>query len=58
MKKINLTSMKKLISLFILLTLTVFVNAQDIKNNPGSNHGNKFEQKKNVTKKKCENVKM
>ena len=36
--------MKKLISLFILLTLTVFVNAQDIKNNPGSNHGNKFEQ--------------
>jgi hypothetical protein len=44
MKKINLTSMKKLISLFILLTLTVFVNAQDIKNNPGSNHGNKFEQ--------------
>jgi len=27
-----------------LLILTIFVNAQDIKNNPGSNHGNKFEQ--------------
>jgi len=36
--------MKKIISLFILLILTIFVNAQDIKNNPGSNHGNKFEQ--------------
>ena len=44
MKKTNFTTMKKIISLFILLILTIFVNAQDIKNNPGSNHGNKFEQ--------------
>ena len=44
MKKTIFTTMKKVLSLFILLTFTIFVNAQDIKNNPGSNHGNKFEQ--------------
>jgi hypothetical protein len=37
--------MKKLFtSLFLLLTFVGFAMAQDIKNNPGSNHGNKFEQ--------------
>jgi hypothetical protein len=36
--------MKKIV-LFFLLALTVnFVIAQDIRNNPGSNHGNRFEQ--------------
>ncbi len=31
-------------SLFIALTSIGLVGAQDIQNNPGSNHGNKFEQ--------------
>jgi hypothetical protein len=37
--------MKKVFTtLFISLTCVGLVNAQDIQNNPGSNHGNKFEQ--------------
>jgi len=37
--------MKKLFtSLFVSLTCIGLVRAQDIQNNPGSNHGNKFEQ--------------
>jgi hypothetical protein len=37
--------MKKICtSLFIALACTGLVKAQDIQNNPGSNHGNKFEQ--------------
>ncbi|MEO6733709.1 MAG: M1 family metallopeptidase [Ferruginibacter sp.] len=36
--------MKRLISLTFLLTLTFYCYAQDIRNNPGSNHGNRFEQ--------------
>src|ERR1700754_1335481 len=37
--------MKKVFtSLFISFTCIGLVNAQDIQNNPGSNHGNKFEQ--------------
>ena len=37
--------MKKLFtSLFLSLTFVGFAIAQDIQNNPGSNHGNKFEQ--------------
>ena len=35
---------KKLFSLSLLFVLTVCCYAQDIKNNPGSNHGNRFEQ--------------
>ena len=35
--------MKKLLSFFVMLT-GLFANAQNIQNNPGSNHGNKFEQ--------------
>lgn len=36
--------MKQLLSIFLFSGMTIFVNAQDIKNNPGSNHGNRFEQ--------------
>ena len=36
--------MKKLIALTFLFTVTTCCYAQDIKNNPGSNHGNRFEQ--------------
>ncbi|OCX50807.1 aminopeptidase [Mucilaginibacter sp. PPCGB 2223] len=37
--------MKKLFTLlFISITTTCLLRAQDIQNNPGSNHGNKFEQ--------------
>ena len=36
--------MKKLISGTFLFAFTVCCTAQDIKNNPGSNHGNRFEQ--------------
>ncbi|MEQ1552665.1 MAG: M1 family metallopeptidase [Ferruginibacter sp.] len=36
--------MKKIIFLLILSTLCVNVFSQNIQNNPGSNHGNKFEQ--------------
>src|SRR6478736_9656796 len=37
--------MKKVISVFVMLTgLFTTVSAQDIRNNPNSNHGNKFEQ--------------
>ncbi len=36
--------MKKLFSLSFLLAFTLCCYAQDIKNNPGSNHGNRFEQ--------------
>ena len=36
--------MKQLLSLAILFCLVAFVKGQDIKNNPGSNHGNRFEQ--------------
>src|SRR6201999_2248947 len=35
--------MKKLLSFFVMLT-GLFASAQNIHNNPGSNHGNKFEQ--------------
>ncbi len=36
--------MKQLLSFVMLLSLTVCIHAQDIRNNPGSNHGNRFEQ--------------
>ena len=36
--------MKQLSLLLIATVLTFCANAQDIKNNPGSNHGNRFEQ--------------
>ena len=36
--------MKQLISLLVFFMPAFFSNAQDIKNNPGSNHGNRFEQ--------------
>jgi hypothetical protein len=35
---------KKLIASFVLLMVVFCGNAQDIKNNPGSNHANRFEQ--------------
>ncbi|MEP6926213.1 MAG: M1 family metallopeptidase [Ginsengibacter sp.] len=35
---------KVLLLLFFIITLPSFLFAQDIKNNPASNHGNKFEQ--------------
>jgi hypothetical protein len=38
------TTMKKLLSFGILFLTALTVMAQDIRNNPGSNHGNKFEQ--------------
>src|ERR1700755_967057 len=37
-------SMKKFSAVIIILFAYVTINAQDIENNPGSNHGNKFEQ--------------
>ena len=36
--------MKQLLSFVMLLSLSVGIHAQDIQNNPGSNHGNRFEQ--------------
>ncbi len=36
--------MKKLFAIVSLFLLAICCNAQDIKNNPGSNHGNRFEQ--------------
>ncbi len=36
--------MKQLTALVILFSFCISVAAQDIKNNPGSNHGNRFEQ--------------
>ena len=36
--------MKKALSFTLLMLITVCSFAQDIKNNPGSNHGNRFEQ--------------
>ena len=36
--------MKQLTVFACLLLMSIFANAQDIKNNPGSNHGNRFEQ--------------
>jgi hypothetical protein len=36
--------MKQLTALTFLLFIGISANAQDIKNNPGSNHGNRFEQ--------------
>ena len=36
--------MKLLFSLVLLLSLSAGIDAQDIRNNPGSNHGNRFEQ--------------
>src|SRR5882672_177111 len=36
--------MKQLTTLAFLCSIVFSVSAQDIKNNPGSNHGNKFEQ--------------
>lgn len=36
--------MKQLSAFAFLLFIGISVNAQDIKNNPGSNHGNRFEQ--------------
>ncbi len=36
--------MRKLLFLFSLLLSIIAASAQDIKNNPGSNHGNRFEQ--------------
>jgi hypothetical protein len=38
------TTMKKLFSFGIMFLTVLTVMAQDIRNNPGSNHGNKFEQ--------------
>jgi len=38
------TTMKKLLSFGIMCLTVLTVLAQDIRNNPGSNHGNKFEQ--------------
>jgi hypothetical protein len=36
--------MKKAVLFFLLFTFTFSMFAQDIRNNPGSNHGNRFEQ--------------
>jgi Peptidase family M1 domain len=36
--------MRKFLLLFLLVSLSITGYAQDIKNNPGSNHGNRFEQ--------------
>ena len=36
--------MRKLLALAILFSLTICLHAQDTRNNPGSNHGNRFEQ--------------
>lgn len=36
--------MKQLTAFACLLLMSIFASAQDIKNNPGSNHGNRFEQ--------------
>ncbi len=36
--------MKQSSAFAFLLLISIFANAQDIKNNPGSNHGNRFEQ--------------
>src|SRR5205809_4042240 len=36
--------MKQLTTLAFLCSIVFSVSAQDIKNNPGSNHGNRFEQ--------------
>ena len=36
--------MKKTVLILLLFSFTVSMIAQDIKNNPGSNHGNRFEQ--------------
>ena len=36
--------MKKLLSFGLMCLTVITVTAQDIRNNPGSNHGNKFEQ--------------
>jgi hypothetical protein len=36
--------MRHLLTLSLLLAFTLSGYAQDIKNNPGSNHGNRFEQ--------------
>ena len=36
--------MRKLVFLFLMMTGTIAMNAQNILNNPSSNHGNKFEQ--------------
>ena len=35
---------KKIAILFLSVFSAILINAQDIKNNPGSNHGNRFEQ--------------
>jgi hypothetical protein len=40
----KVTTMKKLLSFGIMFLTVLTVMAQDIRNNPGSNHGNKFEQ--------------
>jgi hypothetical protein len=36
--------LKRILSLISLLILSIHIYAQDIRNNPGSNHGNRFEQ--------------
>jgi len=36
--------MKQVSAIMLLLFVSICTNAQDIKNNPGSNHGNRFEQ--------------
>jgi hypothetical protein len=36
--------MKQVSAIALLLIISICANAQDIKNNPGSNHGNRFEQ--------------
>ncbi|HMW26901.1 MAG TPA: M1 family peptidase, partial [Ferruginibacter sp.] len=36
--------MKQVSAIVLLLLASICANAQDIKNNPGSNHGNRFEQ--------------
>src|SRR5690242_12531370 len=37
-------NMKKLLSVLLLCSFMLCCYAQDIRNNPGSNHGNRFEQ--------------
>ena len=36
--------MKQVSAIALLLFISICASAQDIKNNPGSNHGNRFEQ--------------
>src|SRR6478672_6054933 len=40
----SIINMKKLLSIASVLLVVINCDAQDIRNNPGSNHGNRFEQ--------------